>query len=391
MEFEYSTNQLIRTNVDGVIEELKEAGFYNYKTIANDIYPGNSKFVGEVEQVVVDGKSWIEAGTMVPYDAEIIVTYHLKKEFVFLYSLHLMAKRNYEDLVQELLEVGFTEVYTLPLNDLKTGLIHKEYSVQQVGIVGVESIKKGMILEYDRKIIIEGKSFENPYLLLAINPANHITADATINIRTNVLTCSFHLNERMTASPITAMIIGRSIKRLTASLLNTLYAIYAKAATSTSDTTASIMWNNPAYSICDLYTTGIAIEKNMRYTSENHSNMLSSAIALFLAVLMTRAAIRNPYDVNCIPGIVYSVCTIPETRITPIVIHIIFVLTCVPSDTSALRKSLLIVNNKITDAASDRIQMPFTYRLNPSPHIERFLSANERMRLWILSLKRIRK
>ena len=230
-----------------------------------------------------------------------------------------------------------------------------------------------------------------PYILLLINPASHITADATINISTNVLTCSFHLNERIIASPMTAMIIGRSIKRLTASLLNTLYAIYAKAATSTSDTTASIIWNNPAYSICDLYTTGIAIEKNMRYTSESHSNMLSFAIALFLAVLMTSAAIRNPYEANCIPGIVYSVCTIPETRITPIVIHIIFALTCVPSDRSALRKSLLIVNNKITDAASDRIQMPFTYRLNPSPHIERFLSANERMRLWILSLKRIRK
>lgn len=232
---------------------------------------------------------------------------------------------------------------------------------------------------------------ETPYLLLAINPANHMTADAIINISTNVLTCSFHLNERIIASPMTAMIIGRSIKRLTASLLNTLYAIYAKAATSTSDTTASIIWNNPAYSICDLYTTGIAIEKNMRYTSESHSNMLSFAIALFLAVLMTSAAIRNPYEANCIPGIVYSVCTIPETRITPIVIHIIFTLTCVPPDTSALRKSLLIVNNKITDAASDRIQIPFTYRLNPSPHMERFLSANERMRLWILSPKRIRK
>lgn len=242
-----------------------------------------------------------------------------------------------------------------------------------------------------KSIALGGKSFENSYLLLAINPASHITADAIINIRTNVLTCSFHLNERITASPMTAMIIGRSIKRLTASLLNTLYAIYAKAATSTSDTTASIMWNNPAYSICDLYTTGIAIEKNMRYTSESHSNMLSFAIALFLAVLMTSAAIRNPYEANCIPGIVYSVCTIPETRITPIVIHIIFALTCVPPDTSALRKSLLIVNNKITDAASDRIQMPFTYRLNPSPHMERFLSANERMRLWILSPKRIRK
>ena len=247
------------------------------------------------------------------------------------------------------------------------------------------------VVDMSVKSIALGVRVLSPYLLLAINPASHITADAIINIRTNVLTCSFHLNERITASPMTAMIIGRSIKRLTASLLNTLYAIYAKAATSTSDTTASIIWNNLAYSICDLYTTGIAIEKNMRYTSESHSNTLSSAIALFLAVLMTSAAIRNPYEANCIPGIVYSVCTIPETRITPIVIHIIFALTCVPSDRSALRKSLLIVNNKITDAASDRIQMPFTYRLNPSPHMERFLSANERMRLWILSPKRIRK
>lgn len=34
LEFEYSTNQLIGTNVDGVIEELKEAGFNNYKTIS---------------------------------------------------------------------------------------------------------------------------------------------------------------------------------------------------------------------------------------------------------------------------------------------------------------------------------------------------------------------
>lgn len=59
---------------------------------------------------------------------------------------------------------------------------------------------------------VGGKSFGNPYLLLAINPASHMTADAIINIRTNVLTCSFHLNERIIASPMTAMIIGRSIK-----------------------------------------------------------------------------------------------------------------------------------------------------------------------------------
>lgn len=64
------------------------------------------------------------------------------------------------------------------------------------------------------KPIALGVRVLDPYLLLAINPASHMIADAIINIRTNVLTCSFHLNERITASPMTAMIIGRSIKKI---------------------------------------------------------------------------------------------------------------------------------------------------------------------------------
>lgn len=64
---------------------------------------------------------------------------------------------------------------------------------------------------------------------------------------------------------MTAMIIGRSIKRLTASLLNTLYAIYAKAATSTSDTTASIIWNNPAYNKYIYYV--LNSDKLIKYVS----------------------------------------------------------------------------------------------------------------------------
>ena len=160
LEFEYSTNQLVGSDVDGVVEELKEAGFNNLKTFSiKDIYPGNDYFVGEVQQVVVNGQSWIEAGTMVPYDAEILISYHVKKEFVFPYSMRLMAKKNYEELAQELLEIGFTQVYTLPLNDLKTGWIKREFSVQNVVIAGVESIKRGMVLEHDRKITIQYHSF----------------------------------------------------------------------------------------------------------------------------------------------------------------------------------------------------------------------------------------
>lgn len=161
LSFEYSTNDLVGADVDGVVEELKEAGFNNCKAVPiKDIYTGTNKFVGEVEQVIVNGQSWVAAGTMVPYDAEIIITYHLKKEFAFPYSSRLMIKRNYEEVAQKLIDVGFAEVYTLPLYDLKTGWIKKDNSIQQVVIEGADSIKKGMILEYDVKITIQYHSFE---------------------------------------------------------------------------------------------------------------------------------------------------------------------------------------------------------------------------------------
>ena len=102
----------------------------------------------------------IQTRMMVPYDAEIIITFHVKKEFVFPYSTREMIKRDYDDLASELVDIGFTEVYTLPIKDLTTGWIKKERAVQQVLIEGTVSIKKGMSIEHDRKITIQYHSFK---------------------------------------------------------------------------------------------------------------------------------------------------------------------------------------------------------------------------------------
>ena len=161
LALEFATSDLVGDNVDSVVEEIKEAGFNNYKTVPiKDIYVGSTKYVGEVEQVVINGQSWLAEGTMVPYDAEIIITFHVKKEFVFPYSTREMIKRDYDDLASELVDIGFTEVYTLPLKDLTTGWIKKERAVQQVLIEGTVSIKKGMSIEHDRKITIQYHSFK---------------------------------------------------------------------------------------------------------------------------------------------------------------------------------------------------------------------------------------
>ena len=161
LALEFATSDLVGDNVDSVVEEIKEAGFNNYKTVPiKDIYVGSTKYVGEVEQIVINGQSWLAEGTMVPYDAEIIITFHVKKEFVFPYSTREMIKRDYDDLASELVDIGFTEVYTLPLKDLTTGWIKKERAVQQVLIEGTVSIKKGMSIEHDRKITIQYHSFK---------------------------------------------------------------------------------------------------------------------------------------------------------------------------------------------------------------------------------------
>lgn len=162
LALEFATSDLVGDNVDSVVEEIKEAGFNNYKTVPiKDIYVGSTKYVGEVEQVVINGQSWLAEGTMVPYDAEIVITFHVKKEFEFPYSARQMIKRDFDQLASELVDIGFTEVYTLPLKDLTTGWIKKERAVQQVLIEGIDTIKKGMPVEHDKKITIQYHSFND--------------------------------------------------------------------------------------------------------------------------------------------------------------------------------------------------------------------------------------
>ena len=162
LALEFATSDLVGDNVDSVVEEIKEAGFNNYKTVPiKDIYVGSTKYVGEVEQIVINGQSWLAEGTMVPYDAEIVITFHVKKEFEFPYSARQMIKRDFDQLASELVDIGFTEVYTLPLKDLTTGWIKKEIAVQQVLIEGIDTIKKGMPVEHDKKITIQYHSFKD--------------------------------------------------------------------------------------------------------------------------------------------------------------------------------------------------------------------------------------
>ena len=101
----------------------------------------------------------MEAGEPVPYDAEIIITFHTKKEFSFPYSKRMMLNMGYKTLANELVDIGFTQIYVSRLEDLKTGFLKRENSVSDVVIDGIETIRSGMMLEYDREINIQYHAF----------------------------------------------------------------------------------------------------------------------------------------------------------------------------------------------------------------------------------------
>lgn len=92
-------------------------------------------------------------------DAEIIITFHTKKEFAFPYSKRMMLNMGYKTLANELVDIGFTQIYVSRLEDLKTGFLKRENSVSDVVIDGIETIRSGMMLEYDREINIQYHAF----------------------------------------------------------------------------------------------------------------------------------------------------------------------------------------------------------------------------------------
>lgn len=114
IKLEFSTLQYVGCDIKVVENIFTEAGFNNVKSLPiKDIYVDSHKNMGEVEQIVINGQSFLSNGTMIPYDAEIILTFHEKKEIIFPYTRRQMLKRNFEDLASELLKIGFTEVITL--------------------------------------------------------------------------------------------------------------------------------------------------------------------------------------------------------------------------------------------------------------------------------------
>lgn len=119
-----SVDDLVGNHVEYAAERIKEAGFTNYEAVPiKDIYEESNKKSGEVEQVVINGQTCFDANTTFPYKAQIIISYHVKREIPFPISSKQSCKMTCANLMKELHELGYTEIYTEKIADLVTGWI----------------------------------------------------------------------------------------------------------------------------------------------------------------------------------------------------------------------------------------------------------------------------
>lgn len=161
IEVSHDCEYLIGRNMSFVADSFAEDAFSNVQTIPiKDIYKGSAHKVGQVDQVVINGSSFFRKGDLIPYDAEIIITYHEKKEITIPFSERSLRKMNYVAAGDRFQELGFTEIYEKPICDLVTGWIKKDGMVEKITIGNVYPFKKNSVFPYDVKITIEYHTFK---------------------------------------------------------------------------------------------------------------------------------------------------------------------------------------------------------------------------------------
>ena len=97
---------------------------------------------------------------MIPYDSEIIITYHEKREISVPFNARFCRKKNYAEICSQLRALGFINIVACAIRDLTTGWLIKDGSIEKVIIGDNSAFKKGAIYPYDVKILVKYHTFK---------------------------------------------------------------------------------------------------------------------------------------------------------------------------------------------------------------------------------------
>lgn len=132
---------------------FKDVGFNNIKRNAlEDIYVSNEDTQWQIADITINGSKDFNEKDMFPYDSTIIISYHSKKKINIPFSQKQVHKQNCEKIISILKNAGFTEIKRIEIDDLVTGWINKEDSIQAIKINGNENFEANQSFYYDTEI-----------------------------------------------------------------------------------------------------------------------------------------------------------------------------------------------------------------------------------------------
>lgn len=210
-----NTENLIGEHLFVTLALLKRDGFTNIKIFPiEDLKTNRDKYHYEVEQVVIDGNSYIKKGEYLSTNAEVLVSYHVSeidketrkelrkaksklilrkhlKELVLIVIILLMilfsyvgfkyyqklipvtftsdsvVTEDYTEVEEKLKKAGFTNIIIQPIQELDINEIDKENLVSSIVINNDDYFKETSKYPYDSKIVINYYSAKMANLPLA--------------------------------------------------------------------------------------------------------------------------------------------------------------------------------------------------------------------------------
>ncbi len=176
IEISVASKKLEGKDYNEVVETLKEQGFTNVQVVAKgDLkkgLPDILKKENAVDEVSIAGLSVFKEGKVFNKDDAVIVYYHSYKPEENVEDVELgenearitvsskdLIKLTYQEVVDKLEGLGFTNIKTEALGDLKKGWIHHEGDVDEISINGVKKFSATDIFNKNAEIVVTYHSY----------------------------------------------------------------------------------------------------------------------------------------------------------------------------------------------------------------------------------------
>ena len=151
----YSSTELIGADYSSVLLLLHESGFTNIQeSPINDLSILDQSKEGIVTEVAIRGTSSFSSSSRFPYDARILITYHLVADIDVPMSSKAAKKLDYQEVEMQFREAGFVNVRTEAVYDLLMGWITKDGAVESISVNGESTFSEYTSFRPDVEVVI---------------------------------------------------------------------------------------------------------------------------------------------------------------------------------------------------------------------------------------------